>query len=205
MKLYLSVAGIVVAVLNGLLLVPATNAYTVPIAAIALLLALVIVALSIFGGRESNATPTRAPVPAVVPPPPPAANQAEAEVVAFVGLLQEKGRLVDFLMEDLTSYEDTQVAAAARIVHQGCRQVLQEHFKIAAVSQAEEGSQVTVPTGYAADEYRLVGKVSGTPPFTGKLIHKGWKTESVTLPRIVKLDEKRLPSIAPAEVELSPL
>jgi Domain of unknown function (DUF2760) len=205
MKPYLSVAGIVVAVLNGLLLVPATNAYSVPIAAIALLLALVVVALSIFGGRESNATPMRAPVPAVVPPPPPAANQAEAEVVAFVGLLQEKGRLVDFLMEDVTSYEDTQVAAAARIVHQGCRQVLQEHFKITAVSQAEEGSQVTVPTGYAADEYRLVGKVSGNPPFSGKLIHKGWKTESVTLPRIVKLDEKRLPSIAPAEVELSPL
>jgi Domain of unknown function (DUF2760) len=205
MKPYLSVAGIVVAVLNGLLLVPATNAYTVPIAAIALLLTLVVVALSIFGSRESNATPTRAPTPAVVPPPPPAANQAEAEVVAFVGLLQEKGRLVDFLMEDLTSYEDAQVAAAARIVHQGCRQVLQEHFKIAAVSQAEEGSQVTVPTGYAADEYRLVGKVSGNPPFTGKLIHKGWKTESVTLPRIVKLDEKRLPSIAPAEVELGPL
>ena len=205
MKPYLSVAGIVVAVLNGLLLVPATNAYSVPIAAIALLLALVVVALSIFGGRESNATPTRAPVPAVVPPPLPAANQAEAEVVAFVGLLQEKGRLVDFLMEDLTSYEDTQVAAAARIVHQGCSQVLQEHFKTAAGSQAEEGPQVTVPTGYAADEYRLVGKVSGNPPFTGKLIHKGWKTESVTLPRIVKLDEKCMPSIAPAEVELSPL
>lgn len=205
MKPYLSVAGIVVAVLNGLLLVPATNAYSVPIAAIALLLALVVVALSFFGGRGSNATPTRAPVPAVVPPLPSAANQAEAEVVAFVGLLQEKGRLVDFLMEDLTSYEETQVAAAARIVHQGCRQVLQEHFKITAVSQAEEGSQVTVPTGYAADEYRLVGKVSGNPPFSGKLIHKGWKTESVTLPRIVKLDEKRLPSIAPAEVELSPL
>ena len=205
MKPYLSVAGIVVAVLNGLLLVLATNAYTVPIAATALLLALIIVALSIFGGRESNAIPTRAPVPAVVPPPPPAANQADAEIVAFVGLLQEKGRLVDFLMEDLISYEDTQVVAAARIVHQGCRQVLQEHFKITAVSQAEEGSQVTVPTGYAADEYRLVGKVSGNPPFTGKLIHKGWKTESVTLPRIVKLDEKRLPSIAPAEVELSPL
>ena len=205
MKPYLSVAGIVVAVLNGLLLVPATNAYSVPIAAIALLLALVVVALSVFGGRESNATPRRAPVPAVAPPPPPAANQAEAEVVAFVGLLQEKGRLVDFLMEDLTSYEDTQVAAAARIVHQGCGQVLQEHFKITAVSQAEEGSQVTVPTGYAADEYRLVGKVSGNPPFSGKLIHKGWKTESVTLPRIVKLDEKRLPSIAPAEIELSPL
>lgn len=204
MKPYLSIAGIIVAVLNGLLLVPATNAYTVPIAAIALVLALFVVALSIFGGRESHATPVRAPAPAVIPPPAPAANQAEAEVVAFFGLLQEKGRLVDFLMEDLTSYEDTQVAAAARVIHQGCRQVLQEHFKITPVSEAEEGSQITVPTGYAADEYRLVGKVSGDPPFTGKLIHKGWKTESVTLPRIVKPDEKRLPAIAPAEVELSP-
>jgi hypothetical protein len=204
MKPYLSIAGIIVAVLNGLLLVPATNAYTGPIAAIALVLALFVVALSIFGDKESHATPARAPAPAVIPPRAAAANQAEAEVVAFFGLLQEKGRLVDFLMEDLTSYEDTQVAAAARVIHQGCRQVLQEHFKITAVSEAEEGSQISVPAGYAADEYRLVGKVSGDPPFTGKLIHKGWKTESVTLPRIVKPDEKRLPAIAPAEVELSP-
>jgi len=204
MKPYLSIAGIFVAGLNGLLLVPATNAYTVPIAAIALVLALIVVALSIFGGAKSHPTPAPAPVPAVIPPPAPAANQAEAEIVAFFALLQEKGRLVDFLMEELTSYDDTQVAAAARVIHQGCRQVLQEHFKITAVSEAEEGSQITVPAGYAADEYRLVGKLSGDPPFTGKLIHKGWKTESVTLPRIVRPDKKRLPAIAPAEVELSP-
>jgi Domain of unknown function (DUF2760) len=204
MKPYLLIAGMFLAVLNGLLLVPATNAYTVPIAAIALVLALFVVALSILGGTKSRATSAPAPVPAVIPRPVPAANQAEAEIVAFFALLQEKGRFVDFLMEDLTSYEDTQVAAAARVIHQGCRQVLQEHFKITAVSEAEEGSQITVPAGYAADEYRVVGKLSGEPPFTGKLIHKGWKTESVTLPRIVKPDEKRLPAIAPAEVELSP-
>jgi Domain of unknown function (DUF2760) len=204
MKPYLLIAGMFVAVLNGLLLVPATNAYTVPIAAIALVLALFVVAISILGGTKSRATSAPAPVPAVIPRPVPAANQAEAEIVAFFALLQEKGRFVDFLMEDLTSYEDTQVAAAARVIHQGCRQVLQEHFKITAVSEAEEGSQITVPAGYAADEYRVVGKLSGEPPFTGKLIHKGWKTESVTLPRIVKPDEKRLPAIAPAEVELSP-
>jgi len=131
-----------------------------------------------------------------------AMNQAEAEVVAFFALLQEKGRLVDFLMEELTAYDDAQVGAAARVVHQGCRQVLQEHFKIAAVSEAEEGSQVTVPAGYFVDEYRFVGKLSGAPPFAGKLIHKGWKTESVKLPRIVQTDDKRLPVIAPAEVEL---
>ncbi len=202
MKPYLSIVGIFLAVLNGLLLVPATNAYKVPITAIAFVLALFVVALSILGGTKRHAT--FAPASGVIPRPAPAANQAEAEIVAFFALLQEKGRLVDFLMEDLTSYDDTQVAAASRVIHQGCRQVLQEHFKITAVSEAEEGSQVTVPAGYAADEYRLVGKLSGDPPFTGKLIHKGWKTESVTLPRIVKPDEKRLPAIAPAEVELSP-
>ncbi len=202
MKPYLSIVGISLAVLNGLLLVPATNAYKVPIAAIAFALALFVVALSILGGTKRRTAP--APAPGVIPRPAPAAKQAEVEIVAFLALLQEKGRLVDFLMEDLTSYDDTQVAAAARVIHQGCRQVLQEHFKITAVSEAEEGSQVTVPAGYAADEYRLVGKLSGDPPFTGKLIHKGWKTESMTLPRIVKPDEKRLPTIAPAEVELSP-
>jgi len=205
MKPYLLIVAIFVAVLNGLLLFPPANAYTTPIAAIALVLALIVVALSLSGGRENHATPVRAPVPAVIQPPaPPSASQAEAEVIAFFGLLQEKGRFVDFLMEDLTSYEDTQVAAAARVIHQGCRQVLRDHFKITAVSEAREGSQITVPAGYAADEYRLVGKITGNPPFTGKLIHKGWKTGSVTLPRIVKLDEKRLPAIAPAEVELNP-
>ena len=57
-----------------------------------------------------------------------------------------------------------------------------------------------IPAGFAADEYRLVGKLSGDPPFTGKLVHKGWKTDIVKLPRLV--DARRLPAIAPAEVEL---
>jgi hypothetical protein len=209
MKPYLPLVGLLLAVLNGLLLLPATRAHTVPIAAIGLLLALLVVALSFRGNFRSS--PIDKPVQATVSPPPsttvqpppPAVNQAEAEVVAFVGLLQEKGRLVDFLMEELTSYEDAQVGAAARVIHQGCRQVLQEHFKISAVSGAEEGSQVTVPAGYFADEFRIVGKLSGDPPFTGKLIHKGWKTESVKLPRIVQTQGKRLPVIAPAEVELT--
>ena len=78
--------------------------------------------------------------------------------------------------------------------------MLQEHFKIHPISLAEEGSQITVPAGFAADEYRLVGKLSGDPPFTGKLVHKGWKTDMVKLPRLV--DARRLPAIAPAEVEL---
>ena len=42
MKIYLLIAGILLSLLNGLLLVPATSAYTGPIAAIALVLSLLI-------------------------------------------------------------------------------------------------------------------------------------------------------------------
>ena len=209
MKLYITLAGVVLAVLTGLLMIPSTKAYTFQIAAIAFVLALVVLALSFVDTSKKTApetAPVQAPQPAVIQPPsppPPVENTAEAEIVAFFALLQEKGRLVDFLMEDLASYEDAEIGAAARVVHEGCKQVLQEHFKIHAIAEADEGSQITVPAGFAADEYRLVGKLSGDPPFTGKLVHKGWKTDAVKLPRLV--DTRRLPAIAPAEVELESL
>jgi len=147
------------------------------------------------------ASPAPAPVP--VPTPAPAANSAEAEVIAFFGLLQEKGRLLDFLMDDITPYEDAQVGAAARVVHQGCREVLKEHFQIVPVSTAEEGTKVSVPTGAESADYRLVGKIAGEPPFSGTLVHKGWKTDVVKLPRVVSPTSGRLPALTPAEVELS--
>jgi Domain of unknown function (DUF2760) len=205
MKSYIPPAAILLVIVNGLLLIPATAGHIVPIAALSLALALVVLVISLTGARSSPPpqpvqTVTPAPVPAPVQPPAPTAQQAEAEIVTFFGLLQEKGRLVDFLMEDITPYEDSEVGAAARVIHQGCRQVLQEYFNISPISEAAEGAQVTVPTGYSADQFRVVGKLTGEPPFTGTLLHKGWKTEFVKLPRIVNTD--RLPSIAPAEVEL---
>jgi Domain of unknown function (DUF2760) len=198
-KSFLTIAAALLVVLNALLLVPALSNYVFTIGALALVLAIIVLALS-FSALPQRALPSEAPK--AIQPPALAANQAEAEIVAFLGLLQEKGRLIDFLMEDLAGYEDKQIGAAARTVHQGCRQVLNENFKIIPIAEAEEGSRITVPVGYAADEYRLSGKISGNPPFTGTLVHKGWKTESVKLPRILKADEKRLPSIAPAQVEL---
>jgi len=200
MKSILPIAAVLLAVLNSLLLIPALNAYTFAIAVVALVLAVLVALLSFSGIRRRAAVAPSEPVAAK--PPPPAANQADAEIVAFVGLLQDKGRLVDFLMEDVNSYDDTQVGAAARVVHQGCRAVLNEHFKISPISEAEEGSQITLPADYAADEYRLTGKISGNPPFKGTLLHKGWKADSVKLPRIVNTNENCLPSIAPAQVEV---
>jgi hypothetical protein len=105
-------------------------------------------------------------------------------------------------MEDITSYDDAQVGAAARVVHQGCKAALREHFQIGSVREENEGSSVTIAVGYAADEYRLIGNIRGAGPFSGTLVHRGWKTEWVKLPRIVRVDPDRLPTIAPAEVEL---
>ena len=149
--------------------------------------------------HEPEPPKAEAAAPAVVPPP---ANQAEAEIVSFLATLQEKGRFVDFLMDDVSAYGDAEVGAAARVVHEGCRAALREHLDIAPIRTESEGSRVTVPENYRADEYRLVGKISGKAPFAGHLVHRGWKTEKVKLPRVLRSSEDRLPTIAPAEVEL---
>ena len=167
------------------------------IAAAAFLLLLAIIA------DRPKAEPARIAAEAVnLAAPVPTANQADAEVVNFLAILQEKGRLVDFLMDDITSYSDAQVGAAGRVLHEGCKAVLLEHFGIRPMREEGEGSKVTIPPGYAPDDYRLVGKISGEAPFTGTLVHHGWRAEWVKLPRLIGISAGRLPAIAPAEVEL---
>jgi uncharacterized protein (DUF58 family) len=129
-------------------------------------------------------------------------NQAEAEIVSFLATLQAKGRFVDFVMDDINAFNDAQVGAAARVVHAGCKAVLDEHFKIRPIREGGEGTRVEVPAGYPADEYRLLGKISGQAPFTGVLVHHGWTTDFVKLPTVLRSSAERLPAIAPAEVEL---
>jgi hypothetical protein len=188
--------------LNGFSLAPASNRFQWYVLAASLVLALALLVLMLVGrGRrpqaKTNSTEAAHPLPVAA-----ASNQAEAEIVSFLATLQERGRLVDFLMEDITTYDDAQVGAAARVVHQGCKDTLQEHFRIRAIREESEGSSVTVPAGYVADEYRLIGNIRGAGPFTGTLVHRGWKTEAVKLPRIVRVEVDRPPTIAPAEIEL---
>ena len=136
-------------------------------------------------------------------PVPTGANyQADAEIVSFLAILQARGRLVDFLMDEINTCDDAQVGAAARVVHAGCKAALLEHFRISPVRAESEGATVQVAAGYLPDEYRLVGKISGPAPFSGVLVHHGWKTAAVNLPRVLRSSTNRLPAIAPAEVEL---
>ncbi|EDY84119.1 hypothetical protein VDG1235_3749 [Verrucomicrobiia bacterium DG1235] len=145
---------------------------------------------------EAEPEPVAAPAPEVK-------NLSEAEALALLGVFQQKGRLIDFLMDDISAYGDAQVGAAARVVQQGCKAALQEHFTIVPVSDEKEGARITVPVGSGSDEFSLVGKISGDAPFSGVLVHKGWKATSVKLPRSLQSDADRLPPIAPAQVELS--
>jgi Domain of unknown function (DUF2760) len=187
---------------NALTLLPAASAFQPYLSGGALALALVVLITTLAGSGPRGDVKIAGVEAGAQAPVPTHASESDAEIVSFLALLQARGRLVDFLMDDINAYEDAQVGAAARVVHAGCRSILQEHFRICPLRQESEGSTVQVAAGYSADQYRFVGKVTGPGPFSGLLVHHGWKTEAVKLPRILRSSTDRLPAIAPAEVEV---
>ncbi len=118
----------------------------------------------------------------------------------LLGLMQQEARLVDFLNEDLTGYPDADIGATARVVHDGGRKVLNEYFELSPLRNEDEETQVTLPEGFNAAEVRLTGNVVGEAPFTGILVHKGWKINRSNLPKLAPHHDASI--IAPAEVEL---
>ena len=125
---------------------------------------------------------------------------AEAQVVQFLARLQEKGRLVDFAMDDITPHSNEDIGAAARIVHQGCQEVLGDFFALKAVHPGEEGEELSLSADFDPKAYRLIGKVTETPPFNGRVLHRGWKTEKINLPNLTDTSRD---VVAPAEVEIA--
>lgn len=133
--------------------------------------------------------------------PRPALREAEPNAaLQLLGLLQRDGRLIDFLEENVTAYSDSEVGAAARVVHEGCRKALRQHFTIESVRSEQEGASITLDQGFDASAVRPTGKVVGEPPFSGRLTHKGWRATSVRLPQVATAHD--LSILAPAEVEL---
>jgi hypothetical protein len=134
-------------------------------------------------------------------PAPPTLKEAPADAaLQLLGLLQQEGRFVDFIEEDVASFSDVEVGAAVRVVHEGCRKTLREHFVIEPVRAEQEGSRLTVEQGFDAGSLRLTGNVVGNPPFSGTLVHRGWRVAETRLPKIAQ--GHNLHVIAPAEVEL---
>jgi hypothetical protein len=114
--------------------------------------------------------------------------------------LQHSGRLIDFLKEDITAFTDAQVGAAVRKIHQDCAQIIEELVTIRTLRDENEGATIQIHKGYNPAEIKIVGKIKGEPPFTGTLVHKGWKAHKLSLPR--KAGEQLTDVICPAEVEV---
>lgn len=127
------------------------------------------------------------------------ADPEVAGALRLLALLQQEGRLVDFLEEDIEPYADAQVGAAVRAIHAGCRSALHQRMRIKRIYTEEDGTPVEVESGFDASEVRLTGNVHGTPPFRGVLQHGGWRVSEVALPKSGGVDAAVL---APAEVEV---
>ncbi|MBI2392998.1 MAG: DUF2760 domain-containing protein [Deltaproteobacteria bacterium] len=150
--------------------------------------------------------PAPSPTEPKRPEPTPALKKAEPTpptvdaALQLLALFQREGRFIDFLEEDVAGFADAEVGAAARVVHQGCRKALRDHAEIATVRTEEEGAKVTVPKGTRPSEVRLLGNVVGEPPFTGRLVHRGWRVRGLHLPTAVEGHDVTI--VAAAEVEL---
>lgn len=118
----------------------------------------------------------------------------------LLGLLQQEARFVDFVQEDIAGHSDADIGAAARIIHEGSRKVVRQYFDLQAVRPESEGSRLTLPRGYDAAAIRITGNITGEPPFSGALIHRGWRASATRLPKVAEGHDVSV--IAPAEVEL---
>lgn len=147
---------------------------------------------------EALPAPVTAPV---APPPPPAASRASAEdgALQLLALLQREGRLVDFVEQDVTTFSDQDVGAAARLVHEGCRRALHAHARVVSVRTEAEGTSLRLEQ--PSQEVKLVGNVAGAAPFRGVLRHRGWKVEELRLPTLIGGHDPKV--VAQAELELS--
>ena len=147
------------------------------------------------------AEPTEPKTPPAPPAPPAKLQDAPPDsALVLLGLMQKEGRFVDFLQEDISNYSDQEIGSAARVVHEGCRRVMSEYLSIAPVRDESEGSRITLGKGFDPAAVRPTGNVVGDPPFTGALVHRGWRAVDVRLPKIASSRDVSI--LAAAEVEL---
>ena len=140
-----------------------------------------------------------APAPAAAPKPA-APPKPSGEPLRLLALLQTEARLVDFLMEDISAAQDAQVGQAVREIHRKAQQVLKDHLTLDEIIPDPGSGSVTVPKGFDPSAVRVVGNVTGEPPFTGRLEHPGWKVKEVRLPPQPEGQDPFV--LQPAEVQL---
>ncbi|MEZ4259305.1 MAG: DUF2760 domain-containing protein [Polyangiaceae bacterium] len=153
-------------------------------------------------GREPAAlpqAPASEPPPKRAPEPEAPKERDTTAALQLLALMQREGRLIDFLEEDVASFSDADIGAAARVVHEGCRKALREHCTLAPVRAEDEGAVITIEEAKPA-QIKLTGNVEGKGPYKGTLKHKGWRCEELRLPVAVAGHDAHV--LAQAELEL---
>lgn len=133
-----------------------------------------------------------------VPKPGPEIRPADG-AIQILSILQRDSRLIDFFMEDIAAYTDDQVGAAVRTLHDQSRQTLTRYLTLTPVIDGVEGTPIRI-TAPDPNAIKLLGNVpaDAKKATQGILRHKGWKVESVDLPKLTN----NLTVLAPAEIEI---
>lgn len=153
--------------------------------------------------RDEAPTAPTGPTGPATPATPATSASAGADALILLSLLQERGRFLDFVSEDISAYTDVQVAAASRVVHQGCKAVINECLALAPAHAGAEGDAISVDPAADPNRYRLQGKLGGQPPYRGVVVHRGWKATRFALPRHTRpVDPAGENIVAPIDVEV---
>jgi hypothetical protein len=114
-------------------------------------------------------------------PEPPKPVKPSGAPLRMLALLQAEARLVDFLLEDIAGATDQQIGQAVREIHKKAQAALKQHAVIEQVLPGTEGDKATVQKGFDPSAVRVVGNVTGEPPFTGAIQHPGWRVKELKL------------------------
>ena len=151
-----------------------------------------------------NLTKRTAAAPRAAAPAPPQAPAAPVARTAdgalqLLGILQRDSRLIDFLQEDIAGYEDEQIGAAVRELHDQCRDAIARYVTLAPVIDGVEGTYAKAPA-QDPSMVKFVGNVPANTPSGGTLRHKGWRATKVDLPNLPAKQDATI--IAAAEIEI---
>lgn len=164
---------------------------------------------AVLGGATPPPSPPPTPATATVPPPPtasksppppPAPTKPTGEPLRLLALLQSEARLLDFLMEDFGGASDAQVGAGVKEIHKKAAAALKKYLVVEPVLAGADGERVTVQKGFDPSAVRVVGNVTGEPPYTGELQHPGWRVKEIKLPTTAEGQDPFV--VQPAEVQV---
>jgi hypothetical protein len=139
----------------------------------------------------------RAPITTDVPQP---REDPGDRAVQFLAILQRDARLVDFLEEDISPYDDAQIGAAVRDVHAKGRAALHRYLTLEPVVAQAEGERLRVDAAGDPNRVKLLGTIS-TGAEVGTVRHRGWRVTELALPPLPANAPRDI--VAPAEIEVT--